>query len=67
MEAGRIAGKPAGVEGLERMSRVRFAALAFWTHGHEECTVELLAYMYPDGQISVTHRPVNCEPVPSDL
>ncbi len=45
---------------------MRFAALGAWmraTNGREECTVELLAYMYRDGEISVTHRAVACEPV----
>lgn len=66
-EARSIAGKPVVVEGLERRSPVRFAALATWmraTGEREECTVELLAYMYRDGEISVTHRPVSCEPAP---
>jgi hypothetical protein len=65
LQADSIAAKPVGLEGLERRSRVRFAALAFWTRSEpgrtsEECTVEMLAYMYPDGEISVTHRPVSC-------
>ncbi|HVY78513.1 MAG TPA: excalibur calcium-binding domain-containing protein [Solirubrobacterales bacterium] len=68
--AGQIAGRPVTVEGLERRGRVRFAALAAWAQtgrGREECTVELHAYMYPDGEVSVTHRAVSCGPAPVAL
>jgi hypothetical protein len=64
-EAEFILERPVVLEGMERRSSIRFTGWVEWTQpkpGLEICSMELLAYMYPDGEISVGHRNRACEP-----
>jgi hypothetical protein len=64
-EAESLADKPVSLYGLERQGKVRFNAIAEWTQTKkvfEECSVELIAYMYPSGEVTVSHRNLSCIP-----
>lgn len=62
-EAESLAEKPVTLYDLERQGKIRFTGLAEWTRtkqAFEECSVELLAYMYPSGEVTVNHRNLSC-------
>jgi hypothetical protein len=63
--ADSLAEKPASLGAVERQSRIRFSGWAEWSRFQqvgEECTAEFFVYMYPDGELSVTHSAVFCNP-----
>jgi hypothetical protein len=67
-EAESLAGKPASLYGIERQGKVRFTAIAEWTQTKkvfEECSVELTAYMYSSGEVTVSHQNLSCLPGPT--
>jgi hypothetical protein len=64
-EAGRIAEKPAQLNGLLRQSRTVIAGEAAWTRKttvRERCSIDLVAVLLSSGEVEVRSRGLECLP-----